>query len=167
VKEKLLVLSICFFLMHIAAFAADEKSLIAKCGFEGGNQISVGSPYLYVFGKRKINGDHVVVENFEVQHELAQVEDDINSDLLPNLDKSRIFPASFKIDEFTHEEDLFGVRWNHPPIEGRTESIIPSIFAYADKDKRVVTISGVWSALAYSKGFTGAYAICRNLGLVK
>jgi hypothetical protein len=167
VKEKLLVLSICFFSMHIAAFAADEKSLIAKCGFEGGNQISVGSPYLYVFGKRKINGDHVVVENFEVQHELAQVEDDINSDLLPNLDKSRIFPASFKIDEFTHEEDLFGVRWNHPPIEGRTESIIPSIFAYADKDKRVVTISGVWSALAYSKGFTGAYAICRNLGLVK
>jgi hypothetical protein len=31
----------------------------------------------------------------------------------------------------------------------------------------VTTVSGIWSALAYSKGFTGAYAICRNLGMVK
>ena len=74
--------------------------------------IHPGEPFLYILGERKIENGAARVENFEVVHELASVEDNLQDNFLPNLDESKIHSADFPL--VNGKAEKFGIHWPAP-----------------------------------------------------
>ena len=170
--KKIVTFSLLWTMFLAFSAFADQRQVISKCSFDDRdekNRIQVGSPYLYIFGVRHVSkdGQTVSIEQFEVQHDLATVADDMSNFSVPNLDESKIYKADFPI--VSSQLDYFGIYWRHPAIEGRSESVIPGVIDYRPDTHSLSQTNGTFSALAYAQGrhppFRGAYPACKVIGL--